>query len=299
MTWSIAIHAGAGTIDRDAPQAKIDQAKAGLQAALDLGTRMLESGASALDTVEAVILVLEDDPQFNAGRGAVFTATGGHELDASIMDGTNLGCGAVTGVTTVRHPITLARRVMEQSPHVLFAGPGAEAFADTQADIERVPGTFFDTDARREALERWKQRQAEAKETFKSTVGCVVLDRAGNLAAGTSTGGMTGKRFGRVGDSPIVGAGTYADNKTCAVSCTGTGEEYIRHGVARDIAARMAYLGNSPTEAAHAVIHTVLQPEDGGVIVVGRNGSIAMEFNTGGMYRAAGDSTGRREVAIW
>ncbi len=311
--WAIAIHAGAGVIAKDSPKDQIDGARAGLQEALEKGRSMLAAGASGLDTVEAVITILEDNPRFNAGKGAVFTAEGHHELDSSIMDGATLGCGAVTGVRTVKNPIQLARKVMEETRHVLLAHAGAEAFADTQPDIERVPTSYFSTESRAKSLENWRKRQAtiqndaerhamasaEEAARWKSTVGCVVLDQAGNLVAGTSTGGMTGKRFGRIGDSPLIGAGTYASNDTCAVSCTGTGEEYIRHNVARDIADRMRYGNRSAKQAAGEVIHDVLQPDDGGVIVVGSDGSIVMVFNTGGMFRGAANASGRFDVAIW
>ncbi|MCA9000559.1 MAG: isoaspartyl peptidase/L-asparaginase [Planctomycetes bacterium] len=308
-SWAIAIHAGAGVIGKDSPVEEVEAAQAGLREALELGRGMLASGASGLDTVEAVIMVLEDNPRFNAGKGAVFTADGTHELDASIMDGATLGCGGVTGVSTVKNPIRLARRVMENTRHVLLAAGGAEAFADTQADIERVPTEYFDTEHRAKSLESWRQRQASVEpdrlltpdeaNQWKSTVGCVVLDMAGNLTAGTSTGGMTGKRFGRIGDSPLIGAGTYANNDTCAVSCTGTGEEYIRHNVARDIADRMRYGKVGAEEATRAVIFDVLQPDDGGVIVVDKHGGIVMLFSTEGMFRGAADANGRFDIAIW
>ena len=312
--WAIAIHAGAGGVARDAPAEEIDATREGLRVALELGREMLRAGASGLDTVEAVIASMEDNPAFNAGRGAVFTAEGRHELDSSIMDGATHACGAVTGVTTVKNPIRLARLVMERTRHVLFAGPGAESFADSQSDIERVPNEYFSTEKRAESLEQWRARQSAARasgepgallatpdeaQRWKSTVGCVVLDQDGNLVAGTSTGGMTGKRFGRVGDSPLIGAGTYASNDTCAVSCTGTGEEYIRHSVARDIADRMRYGGRSVEQAAHEVIFDVLQPDDGGVIVVDANGTMVLLFNTGAMNRGAANASGRFDVELW
>ncbi|MCB9908609.1 MAG: isoaspartyl peptidase/L-asparaginase [Planctomycetes bacterium] len=312
-TWAIAIHAGAGVIDKDAPAEEIEGTRVDLEEALRLGQRMLADGASGLDTVEAVVMMLENNPRFNAGKGAVYTADGHHELDASIMNGETLACGAVAGVTSIKNPIRLARRVMEKTRHVLLAQAGAEAFADSQPDIERVDQEYYSTQKRFDSWQRWQAEQAKSaavtdpaerstsdpENLWKSTVGCVVLDRAGNLAAATSTGGMTGKRFGRIGDSPIIGAGTYAANDTCAVSCTGTGEEYIRHNVARDIADRMRYLGQTTEQAAHAVIFDVLQPDDGGVIVVGADGSISMPFNTNGMFRGAANSAGRFDVAIW
>jgi len=296
--WALAIHGGAGVISKDLPADVREGYRQSLDAALGVGIDALERGAPALDVAEAVIRTLEDDPRFNAGRGAVYTAEATHELDASIMDGATLACGAVTGVTTVRHPISLARRVMEESRHVFFSGAGAEAFADGFPDLERVPNSFFDTERRREQLEN-ALRPGAAPPPERSTVGCVVLDGSGNLVAATSTGGMTAKRFGRIGDSPIIGAGNYANNATCAISCTGTGEEFIRHGVARDIAARMEHGGVSLGEAARTVVHDVLAPGDGGIIGVSRDGEIALVFNSKGMFRGAADANGRREVAIW
>jgi len=301
--WSIAIHGGAGTIPRDAREEEADAYRRSLAAALELGSELLASGGSSLDAVEAVVRLLEDDPLFNAGRGAVFHAEGGHELDASIMSGRDLSCGAVAAVRTVRHPITLARRVMEETRHVLLVGDGAEKFADTRPEIERVENSWFDTEHRRT---QWLERRRAAEGTSATapahrfgTVGAVALDRSGHLAAATSTGGLTNKRFGRVGDSPIIGAGTYADDRTCAVSCTGTGEEFIRFGVARSISARMAYGGEDLETAARAVVEGDLAPDDGGIIAVDSRGRGVWVFTTGGMYRAAADSHGRREVRIW
>jgi beta-aspartyl-peptidase (threonine type) len=226
----------------------------------------------------------------------------GHELDAAIMDGRDLSCGAVAGVTTVRNPITLARKVMTDTPHVFLIGAGAEAFAD-QAGVERVPNSFFDTEHRREALENAKRREMEkvtaSLESRYGTVGAVALDKAGNLAAATSTGGMTNKRFGRVGDVPVIGAGTYANNAPAAISATGTGEEFIRHAVAHQISAQMEFGGKTLTQAAEFVIFHKLKPGDGGIISVSKTGEIAMIFNSEGMFRGAADSNGRFEVAIW
>lgn len=272
-----------------------------LQAALDAGTKVLRDGGAALDAVTAVITRLEDDPKFNAGRGAVFTWDGSHELDASIMDGRTRAAGAVAGVTTVRHPILLAREVMENSPHVMLAGEGAEQFAQENG-LELVPNDWFSTDARREALERLKAENLSALDVDIKfgTVGAVALDSQGNVAAGTSTGGMTGKRWGRIGDAPIIGAGTYADNRACAVSATGWGEYFIRVGVAHEICARMRLQGTAPQQAADAVMQEVKDlGGDGGVILVTPAGEAVFSFNTGGMYRGRADSSGMNEVAIF
>lgn len=294
--WAIAIHGGAGTIPRDIdPQRKADYVAA-LRSALELGSRALADGERAVDVVETVVRSLEDDPLFNAGRGAVYTHEGTHELDAAIMDGRDLSTGAVAAVKTVRNPISLARLVMERSPHVLLVGDGAEAFAD-EMKVERVAQDYFHTEQRREAWQRALERKQQQDD--KDTVGVVARDVHGDLAAATSTGGLTDKRFGRVGDVPIVGAGTYADNRTCAVSATGKGEEFIRHSVAHTISTRMDLLGESVETAAEAVVHRTLKPGDGGVIAVDARGNLALVFNSQGMYRGAADSNGRFEVAIW
>lgn len=298
--FSIAIHGGAGVIDRGAPEAEREAYRQSLERALRHGRDRLANGDAALDVVESVVRILEDDPNFNAGKGAVFTEDGRHELDASIMDGRNLACGAVAGVRTVKNPISLARRVMEQTNHVLLVSDGAEQFATT-VGVERVDPSYFDTDRRRRALERvLEERKKKAdQEKSRGTVGCVALDSRGHLAAATSTGGMTGKRFGRAGDSPIIGAGTYADDRTCAVSCTGTGEEFIRHVVAFQVSALMRYAGMSVDKAARTVIFERLQPDDGGLIAVSATGEIAMPYSSSGMFRGKADSTGLFRVSIW
>lgn len=300
--WSIAIHGGAGTLDRsDMTPEKEAAYRRALQDALDAGTAVLARGGTAMDAVTAVITRLEDEPRFNAGKGAVFTWDGGHELDASIMDGRSRAAGAVAGVTTVRHPILLARKVMEDSPHVMLAGRGAEEFARDKG-LELVPNGWFDTDERREALTRLKTEKLSALDVDAKfgTVGAVALDAQGNLAAGTSTGGMTGKRWNRIGDSPVIGAGTYADNRACAVSGTGWGEYFIRVGVARSICARMEMKGESAQAAADAVMAEVgALGGDGGVIVVAPNGDAVFSFDTSGMYRARATSAGVSEVAIF
>lgn len=291
-------------IPRGWDPAKIKLYQASLREALRTGQQALVQGQRALDVVELVIRLLEDDPLFNAGKGAVLTAKKTHELDASIMCGQTLRCGAVAGVTTVRHPISLARKVMDETRHVLLAGSGAESFAD-QVGIERVDPSFFFAPGRLEAYERAKARLEQegvskpADDEKKGTVGAVVLDQDGNLAAGTSTGGLTYKQYGRVGDSPIVGAGTYADNQTCAVSCTGTGEEFIRHAVAHEISARMRLAGETVQQAAQFVVQKVLKPEDGGVIAIDHRGNVAMPFNTSAMFRGRATLQGPLEVAVW
>jgi beta-aspartyl-peptidase (threonine type) len=306
LEFAIAIHGGAGVISPDMPAELRDQYLSSMSDALHIGRDMLENGATGLDVIIAVITLLEDNPLFNAGRGAVMTNEATFELDASIMDGSNLAAGAVAGVRTVKNPIILARHVMEDSRHVLFAGEGAERFADLM-NVERVDPSWFYTERRHEQLKRAQERdevtlseQLDVPESYRmGTVGVAVLDSYGNLAAGTSTGGMTNKRFGRVGDSPIIGAGTYANNATCAISATGTGEQFIRHAVAHQISAIMEYTGASLQEAAEKVIHGKLNPGDGGIIAVSHTGEIAMVFNSLGMYRAAADSKGRFEVKIW
>jgi beta-aspartyl-peptidase (threonine type) len=292
--WAIAIHGGAGTIPKTMPEAKKQEYLRSLDQALKTGKEVLQQGGTSLDAVEKVIRFLEDDPLFNAGKGAVYTHEGTHELDAAIMDGRDLSCGSVAALKTVKNPISLARLVKEKSPHVFLVGEGAEAFA-SQMKVERVPNSWFDTP------ERYQQLQEALKEEPKEhgTVGCVALDTHGNLAAGTSTGGLTNKRFGRLGDVPVIGAGTYANNKTCALSATGIGEEFIKHTVSHDISALMEYKGLSLQAAMDQVIHHKLKPGDGGVIGVAHDGSLALVFSSEGMYRGAADSNGRFEVRIW
>ncbi len=265
-----------------------------LDTALQIGLGILEEGGSSLDAVERVIRYLEDHPLFNAGRGAVLTDEGNVELDASVMTGWDLNAGAVAGVTDIRNPISAAREVMEHSPHVLLAGRGASAFA-RERGLEMADPTYFLTRRRLENYERSKQMDK------KGTVGCVALDRQGNLVAGTSTGGMANKKFGRVGDSPIIGAGNYANNSTCGVSGTGHGEFFIRYAVAHDISVLMEYKGYDVKTAAREVVENKLAKAgaSAGVICLDRNGHPAMIFNTSGMFRAYGNSAGEREVAIF
>ncbi len=302
---SIAIHGGAGVISKSSMSAENERAyHADLGRALDAGYAVLEKGGSSLDAVVAAVKILEDSPLFNAGKGAVFNHAGVNELDAAIMDGATQKAGAVAGVRHVRNPIELARRVMERTPHVLLAGEGAEEFALEQG-MPLVPGSYFYTQRRWQQLEdaQKAERSASLSEDigYFGTVGAVARDRDGNLAAATSTGGMTNKRWGRIGDSPIIGAGTYADNATCAVSATGSGEYFIRAVVAHEICARVRLSGVSAAEAARDVIHGKLQAlgGDGGVIVVDAKGALSLEFNTEGLFRGARDSGGRRETAIY
>jgi L-asparaginase / beta-aspartyl-peptidase len=297
----LVIHGGAGTL-RAAEMSEEDQASYGaaLHEALDAGWRVLDAGGSALDAVTAAILPMEDSPLFNAGRGAVFTAEGRNELDASIMDGVSQAAGAIGGVRGVRHPVLLARRVMEASPHVFLAGPGALEFAIDQG-LELKPAEWFWTERRWQQLQRAILRGAlptEPGDGRFGTVGAVALDAAGNLAAATSTGGTTAKRYGRLGDVPVIGAGTWAD-RDCAVSATGDGEYFIRVAAARAICARMALAGEPPGKAAATVLAEIRDlGGTGGVIVVNRAGQFSLLFSTEGMYRGHADARGRR-VAIF
>lgn len=297
--FAIAIHGGAGDELNEITPAEQEAHRASLAKALETGRKILADRGKAIDAVEQTIRVLEDDPLFNAGRGAVFNAEGKHELDASIMDGATGQGGAVGAVRTVKNPISLARLVMTETPHVLLIGDGAEKFADELRDrpqIERVPNTYFSTEHKRREwqleLERVK-KALKAQEGHRGTVGCVVADRHGHVAAGTSTGGLTNKRLGRLGDSPILGAGTYASDATCAVSCTGTGEYYIRNSIAFHVSALMAYKGLSLDEATRHVIEQVLPNDVGGLIAVDAAGRVSLRFNTSGMARATTDQTGR------
>ena len=302
----LVIHGGAGVERKDFSAAEERAARAALTEALRQGHQALVAGKPALDAVTAAITVLENDPTFNAGRGAVFTHDGKNELDASLMDGATLRAGAVAGVHTVKNPILLSRAVMEHSPHVMMVGQGAEMFAAEQ-NIELVDPSYFRTEKRWEQLQRALKEEAAGQahadlETAKhfGTVGAVALDNQGKLAAGTSTGGMTNKRYGRVGDSPIIGAGTYA-NDQCAVSSTGWGEYYIRLSVAHEICARMKYLKETPVQAGDEVIVKRV-PElggDGGGIVLSADGKAAMPFNTEGMYRGWIGADGVPHVAIF
>jgi beta-aspartyl-peptidase (threonine type) len=321
--YGLVIHGGAGVIVRHEMTPALEaEYRAKLSAALHTGYAVLEKGGTALEAVTATINVMEDSPLFNAGKGAVMNADGICELDASIMNGRTLAAGAIAGVHHIKNPINLARDVMDKSVHVMLSGDGAEKFAQTLG-YTMMPPEYFQTEFRRKQLEKAKElEKAEAtkvaslatgRPTFttaddtylinqfkRGTVGCVALDQAGNLAAGTSTGGMTNKKYGRIGDAPIIGAGTYANNATCAVSATGWGEYFIRVGVARDISAQMEYAGKSVAAASAATIAKVGQlGGDGGVIALDAKGNLAMEFNSPGMYRAHKLSGQPEVVAIY
>lgn len=325
------IHGGAGVISRkEMTPEKEKEFRAKLEEAVTAGYKALQAGKSSLDAVEIAIRILEDSPLFNAGKGAVFTHDGINELDASIMDGKTLGAGSVAGLHKVKNPITLARAVMEKSEHVMMIGDGAEKFAAEQK-IEMIDPKYFWTQPRWDALQKILKEEKEKVEKLKSekvekwkseednsavrtpqsaveqpynkfgTVGAVALDKDGNLAAGTSTGGMTNKKYGRVGDAPIIGAGTYANNSTCAVSATGWGEYFIRLGVARDISSIMEYQAQTVQAAADQVIKRKLQKlgGDGGIIAVDKFGNIGISFNSEGMYRAYINKDGKPVVEIY
>ncbi|PKP35611.1 MAG: beta-aspartyl-peptidase [Bacteroidetes bacterium HGW-Bacteroidetes-15] len=294
--WAIALHGGAGAMTPDNyTEDQINEFESELNAALEIGVEILKNGGTSLDAVEQVVRYLEDCPLFNAGRGAVFTHDGKNELDAAIMEGKDLKAGAVAGIGDIKNPISAARMIMEKSPHVLMVGKGASLFA-SQNGAEVVDSSYFYTDKSWQSLQRILE-----KDKKMGTVGCVALDKDGNLAAATSTGGMTNKRYGRVGDVPIIGAGTYANNNTCAVSATGHGEFFIRYTVAHDISALMEYKGLSLKQAADEVVmgKLVSVGGNGGVIAVDKFGNVHLPFNTSGMFRAFAQESGEKHVAIF
>ncbi len=306
---AIAIHGGAGTILKSSmtPEKEADYKRV-LTQAVQHGYALLQKGEKGEVAVVETIKILESSPLFNAGIGAVYTFDGEHELDASIMHGGSKNAGAVAGVKTIRSPIEAALLVMNESPHVMLSGRGAEDYAKENG-LEQVDNTVFDTEFRKQALDKAKARMQQVSSGYGSqqgnerfgTVGAVVLDQGGNIVAGTSTGGMTAKRYGRIGDSPVIGAGTYADNESCAVSATGHGEYFIRYNVAADICARMKYQGLTLNDAANTVVNDVLVKAggDGGVIAIDAKGNVAMPFNSAGMYRASVDINGEVKVAIY
>ncbi|MCG6187687.1 isoaspartyl peptidase/L-asparaginase family protein [Maribellus maritimus] len=299
--YAIVIHGGAGVMGslkgNDEAQKKYFEK---LEEALNLGEQLLKEGKAAQDVVVEVIQIMENSPLFNAGKGAVFTSEGKNELDASIMDGATLNAGAVAGVQDIKNPILAAREVMNNSVHVFLSGKGASEFAKKQG-LEMVDNKYFYTESRYKSLEQLQKRERERSENDNhGTVGCAVLDIYGNICAGTSTGGMTNKKYGRIGDSPVIGAGTYANNKTCAISCTGHGEYYIRLAFARDISALMEYKKLSVDKACREEIKKLSELQGtGGVIALDAKGNIAMEFNTEGMFRGYIKSSGEKEIAIF
>ncbi len=300
--WTLVIHGGAGSMERGKLSAEQDSGiRRALDLALDNGSAVLGEGGCALDAVSAAIMVLEDDPHFNAGHGAVFTYKGVNELDASIMDGKTLGAGAVTGARHSKNPVLLARAVMEHSPHVFLSREGADEFSREQG-LEQVDPDYFATSERWRQLEELKAKKLGWFDVDMKygTVGAVAVDIEGNVAAGTSTGGLTGKRWGRIGDSPVIGAGTYADNRACAISATGAGEFFIRVGVAHEICARMRMLGEDAQSAADHVMREVADlGGTGGVIVTAPDGTAVWSFNTAGMYRGKATGAGERLVGIY
>lgn len=294
--WAIALHGGAGamTPENYTPE-QIAEYEQELHAALSIGTEILKSGGTSMDAVEQVVRYLEDCPLFNAGKGAVFTNDGKNELDAAIMCGKTLNAGAVAGVGDIKNPVTAARTIMEKSPHVLMIGKGASLFASLQG-IEIVDSSYFYTEERYKALQRIVDGEKK-----RGTVGCVALDLHGNLAAATSTGGMTNKRYGRVGDVPIIGAGTYANNNTCAISATGHGESIIRYTAAHDISALMEYKGYTLEQATFEVVQRKMKDAKGeiGVVAVDKRGNVQFSFNSLGMFRACASENGDTQVAIF
>jgi beta-aspartyl-peptidase (threonine type) len=293
--WAIVIHGGAGGISRESVTPELDKEyRAALLVALNTGKKILADGGSALDAVEQTIRTMEDNPLFNAGKGAVFTHDGKNELDAAIMDGSNLAAGAIAGVTDIKNPISAARRVMTDSPHVLLTGAGASQFAKEQG-LDIVPASYFFTER------RFSELQEILKKEKNGTVGCCALDKNGNLAAGTSTGGMPNKKYNRVGDAPIIGAGTYANNNSCAVSATGHGEYFIRWTVAHDISALMQYKGLTLIEASELVVNDKLVKAggSGGVICVDKSGNVSLPFNSTGMFRGFATADGKEGIFIY
>ncbi len=301
MTWTLVIHGGAGKLDSEMVSPEQDAgARAGLSRALDVGAKVLADGGSALDAVEAAVRVLEDDPHFNSGRGAVFTHDGTLELDAAIMDGRTRAAGAVAAATATRNPVGLARAILDDGRHVFLAGKGADAFS-LDRDLPQADAAWFATDERRRQFAEFQADGGGFDVDMKyGTVGAVACDTHGHVAAATSTGGVTGKRWGRIGDTPVIGAGTFADDRACAVSCTGSGEFFLRVGVGHEIAARVRLSGESLQVAADAVLAEVKAlGGTGGVIVAGPDGDMTWGFNTVGMYRGRASSEGSRTVAIY
>lgn len=290
--YVLVIHGGAGGMDENMPESLKQEYLSSLNEALEIGQRILLNDGTSIDAVEKVINYLEDNPLFNAGKGSVLTSEGKAEMDAAIMNGKDLSCGSVTGLKKIKNPVSLARAVMEKSQHVFLAGEGAEKFAK-EVGFKFVNPKYFIVENR---YETWLK---EIKKKKKGTVGAVALDKFGNLAAATSTGGMSMKKHGRIGDAPIIGAGTYANNKTCAVSCTGWGEKFIKNTVAFNVSAMMEYKNMALSDAAIEMIHKRLSPNDGGLITVDKDGNFTLQYNTKSMLRGFATSDGKHEVNIW
>ncbi len=317
--WGIALHGGAGALPQSISPERREQYRAALEHALRIGEAVLIDGGTALDAVEQTVIALENDPCLNAGRGSAFNEKGFHQLDASIMDGQTLACGAVAAVQRIKNPIRAARAVMEKTPHVLLTGEGADEFAAANR-LEMVSRNYFHDPVRWAQLNKALQNQGKRPlasppyelesaadlpgdptdlDLSRGTVGCVARDQHGHVAAATSTGGMTAKQVGRVGDTAIIGAGTYADDSGCAVSCTGNGEEFIRHSIAFQVNWRVRNGGQSLEMAVHDCLTQVLRPDDGGIIAISRTGDLVLLRNTEAMSRGWSDSTGNRGIAIW
>ena len=290
--YVLVIHGGAGGMDENMPDPLKEEYLSSLNKALEIGEQILANNGTSIDAVEKVINYLEDNPLFNAGKGSVLTAEGKAEMDAAIMNGKDLSCGSVTGIKRIKNPISLARAVMEKSKHVFLAGEGAEKFAK-EVGFKSVSPKYFIVENR---YETWLR---EIRKKKKGTVGAVALDKFGNLAAATSTGGMSMKKPGRVGDAPIIGAGTYANNKTCAISCTGWGEKFIKNTVAYNVSAMMEYKNMSLNDAANEMINNRLSSNDGGLIAVDKDGNFTLQYNTKSMLRGFVTSEGKKEVRIW
>jgi len=293
--YILLIHGGAGGMDENMPDSLKQEYLSSLNKALEIGEQILANNGTSIDAVEKVINYLEDNPLFNAGKGSVLTSEGKAEMDAAIMSGKDLSCGSVTGVRKIKNPVSLARAVMEKSKHVFLAGEGAEKFAK-EVGFKFVKPKYFLTENR---YDKWLKEKNEIKKKKKGTVGAVALDKYGNLAAATSTGGMSMKKPGRVGDVPVIGAGTYANNKTCAVSCTGWGEKFIKNTVAFNVSAMMEYKNMSLSGAADEMIHKRLNQNDGGLIAVDKDGNFTLQYNTKSMLRGYVTSDGKKEVKIW
>lgn len=305
IKYSIAIHGGAGAIPKNVPDKEKNEYIKALEDILKYGYSLLKKAYPAVDTAELVVRKFEDCPLFNAGKGAVFNSEGKNELDASIMDGRDRSCGAVTCVTRIKNPVSLSRMIMQKSPHILLCGKGAETFAK-EYGMKFVRSSYFFTQKRYDQWLKLKEKNETALDhssgltnSAKGTVGCVVKDSYGDLAAATSTGGMTNKKYGRIGDTPIIGAGNFADNSTCAVSCTGTGEEFMRTVAAYEIHALMKYRKMTLQQALDHFTANILKADTGGLIAVDSKGNHAYSFNSKGMYRGAADSNGFFEVKIW